>query len=287
MANELPDSLVSTEWLATHGNAPDVRIVDASWYLPQQGRDPKLEYDQEHIPSAVLFDIDEIADTNNPLPHMLPTPEKFAARVCKLGLGNDSRIIIYDSAGCMSAARVWWMFRIFGHDKVAILDGGLQKWRQEGRGLDNLPSTPKKCHFSAHLIPTMVRSFDQVFNNLSASMEQVVDPRPEGRFQGTNPEPRQGLRPGHIPGSFNVPFTSLMEAHNKTFKSTEDITAIFHSAGIDLGKPIVTMCGSGVTACVLALALHLIGHRQVAVYDGSWAEWGYRSETPVECSRLL
>lgn len=283
MAYKDHESLVSSEWLVAHVNEPNLRIVDASWYLPQQGRDPRLEYNLEHIPGAVFFDIDEIADADNPVPHMLPTPESFANRVRSLGLGDNSHIIVYDSAGCMSAARVWWMFRVFGHSEVAVLDGGLPKWKREGRSLDNLTPTPQKCHFTPRVNHAMVRSCDQIIHNLSAPVEQVVDARPEGRFQGTDQEPRQGLRSGHIPHSLNIPFTSLTEADSKTFKSAENMVTIFHSAKVDLERPIVTTCGSGITACVLALALHLIGHRQVAVYDGSWAEWGGREETPVEC----
>jgi thiosulfate/3-mercaptopyruvate sulfurtransferase len=277
-----PDALVSTEWLADHLAAPDVRIVDGSWYLPAQQRDAKAEFAEGHIPGAVFFDIDEIADTGNPLPHMLPSPEKFAARVRKLGLGDGCRIVVYDGAGLFSAARVWWMFRVFGHDDVAVLDGGLPKWRREGRPVEATPPAPGDRHFTARVNTLLVRDLDQMKANLASAREQVLDARPAGRFAGTDPEPRPGLRSGHIPGSRNLPFNRLVDPETGTVLPADALRRLFVDAGIDLARPIVTTCGSGVSAAALALGLYVIGHRDVAVYDGSWSEWGGRTDTPIE-----
>ncbi len=277
-----PDALASTDWLNRHLDAPDVRVVDASWYLPTAGRDPKSEYAERHIPGAVLFDIDEIADTGNPLPHMLPSAEKFAARVRRLGLGDGNRIVIYDGSGTVSATRGWWMFRLFGATDVAVLDGGLPKWIAEGRPLDGIAPMPRERHFTARLDTTMVRDIDQLLANVAHRTDQVVDARSAGRFRGSEPEPRAGLRSGHIPGSRNLPFTALFDPTGNTFKNGEEIRGAFEAAGVDLDRPVVTTCGSGITACVLALGLHLIGHREFAVYDGSWSEWGGRDDTPIE-----
>lgn len=277
-----PDALVSSDWLNRHLDAPDVRIVDASWYLPSQQRDAKAEYAEQHIPGAVYFDIDEIADTENPLPHMLPSPEKFASRVRRLGLGDGNRIVIYDGSGTISAARGWWMFRLFGATDVAVLDGGLPKWMAEGRPFDGLAPMPRERHFTARLNTTMVRDVDQVLANLEHRSEQVIDTRSAGRFRGVEPEPRAGLRGGRIPGSLNLPFAAMLDPTSNTFKNGAEIRDAFEAAGVDLDRPVVTTCGSGVTACVLALGLHLIGHREFAVYDGSWSEWGGRDDTPVE-----
>jgi thiosulfate/3-mercaptopyruvate sulfurtransferase len=277
-----PDSLVSTAWLAERLEAPDLRVVDGTWYLPSQGKSGRAEYEARHIPGAVFFDIDEIADTGSDLPHMLPSPEKFAARVRKLGLGDGNRIVVYDQHGMMSAARVWWTFRVFGHKDVAVLDGGLPKWLREGRPVEDRPAQPRERHFTARLNHLMVRDATQIKRNLRDHREQVVDARSAGRFNGSEPEPRPGLRSGHIPGSFNVPYATLLDPAMQTFLPGEAIAARFHGAGVDLAKPIVTSCGSGVTAAVLAFALHLIGHADVALYDGSWAEWGRPGDTPVE-----
>ena len=277
-----PDSLVGTEWLAQHLAAPDLRVVDATWYLPSQGKNGHAEYDARHIPGAVFFDIDEIADTDSDLPHMLPSPEKFAARVRKLGLGDGNRIVVYDQLGLMSAARVWWMFRVFGHRDVAVLDGGLPKWIAEGCPTEDRPPQPRDRHFTARYNNLMVRDREQVKANLSSRNEQIVDARAAGRFTGKEPEVWPGRRSGHIPGSFNVPYTDLLDGKTKTLLPAEAIAARFRKAGVDLAKPIVTSCGSGVTAAVLAFALHLIGRSDVALYDGSWAEWGRPGDTPVE-----
>ncbi|MDF1730884.1 MAG: 3-mercaptopyruvate sulfurtransferase [Minwuia sp.] len=276
-----PQSLVSTEWLARHIDAPDVRVVDASWYMPHLGRDPKAEFAAEHIPGAVFFDIDEIADTDSDLPHMLPSSEKFSSRCRRLGLGDGVRIVVYDGAGCSAASRVWWTFRTFGHEDVSVLDGGLPKWKAENRPLADLPDVPRERHLSARFNSFLVRDVDQMLANVKSGREQVLDARSPGRFDGSEAEPRQGLRGGHIPGSLNTPFPSLLK-EDGTFLPPEALKEVFAASGLDMKKPVITTCGSGVTACVLALGLHLVGHRQVAVYDGSWTEWGGREDTPVE-----
>jgi thiosulfate/3-mercaptopyruvate sulfurtransferase len=277
-----PDALVSTEWLAEHLSAPDVHVVDASWYLPAMNRDPKAEYAEAHIPGAVYFDIDEIADTNNPLPHMLPSPEKFSSRVRKLGLGDGVRIVVYDGMGLFSAARVWWMFRYFGHDDVAVLDGGLPKWRAEGRPLESLDPMPRDRHFTARVNALLVRDFDQVKANIYSRREQVLDARSAGRFAGAEPEPRAELRGGRIPGSLNLPFSEIVDPKSGTMKPADDLRQAYEAAGVDFNRPVITSCGSGVTASALTLGLYLLGHRDVAVYDGSWTEWGGRDDAPIE-----
>jgi len=277
----MTDSLVSTDWLLEHIDAPDIRIVDASWYMPDEGRDPRAEYAEEHIPGAVFFDIDEIADLDNPLPHMLPPQEKFASRVRKLGLGDGNRIVVYDGAGLFSAARVWWMFRVFGHEDVAILDGGLPKWKRENKPLSDMPEMSRERHFTARMNATMVRDLGQMKANLEAGREQVIDARSPDRFSGKEPEPREGVRSGHIPGSCNLHYRALLNSDG-TMLRDDALRKAFVNAGIDLNKPVVTSCGSGVTAAILALGLHMLGHRQVALYDGSWVEWGSSTDTPVE-----
>lgn len=277
------DALVSTEWLASHLKAPDLRIVDASWYLPSMNRDGKKEYAERHIPGAVYFDIDDIADTDSSLPHMLPGPEKFASRMRRLGIGDGNRIVVYDgSDNHLSAPRAWWMFRVFGHTDVSVLNGGLKKWLAEGRPVEDLPPLPRERHFTARRNDLLVRDAEQVRANLTSKREQVVDARSKGRFAGTEPEPRQGLRGGHIPGSTCVPAGALTDPATGLFREAVDLKVLFQDAGVDMSRPVVTSCGSGVSACALTLALHLIGHRQVAVYDGSWTEWGGRTDLPVE-----
>ena len=276
------DALVSTEWLAAHLAAPDVRVVDASWYLPALKRDPKADYAAQHIPGAVFFDIDEIADTSNPLPHMLPAPEKFSARVRKMGLGDGNRIVVYDGGLMSSAARVWWTFRVFGHNDVAVLDGGFRKWLREGRPVESTPPAPRERHFTARLNHALIRDVDQIKQNLTNPREQILDARSAGRFSALEPEPRAGLRSGHIPGSLNLPVNLLVDSESGTMKTAGELTRLFKEAGVDMKKPVVTTCGSGVTASHLALALYLLGHKDVAVYDGSWSEWGSRTDTPVE-----
>lgn len=281
MAYARPDALVSTEWLAAHLSAPDVRIVDGSFFLPAQKRDPRAEYAQKHIPGAVFFDIDEIADTDSPLPHMLPSLEKFSSRVRKLGLGDGNRIVIYDTSPMTGACRVWWMFRAMGHKDVAVLDGGLPKWEAEGRPVTDDPTTPRDRHFTARLDNTLVRSIDDVRGLLDSKREQVVDARAAGRFRGETPEPRAGLRSGHMPGAFNLPYTELLDSKKGTMLPNAELVARIKASGIDPTKKVTASCGSGVTACVIGLALYLTGAPEAAIYDGSWTEWGGRADTPV------
>ena len=283
MTDFASDTLVDTGWLAEHLEAPDVRVVDASYYLPHEGLDPRAEYHAHHLPGAVFFDIDEIADTDSPLPHMLPAPEKFSSRVRKLGLGDGLRIVIYDQRGVWSAPRVWWAFRLFGHEDVAVLDGGLPKWLSEGRPVAEGPVQAEARHFTTRMNTLMVRDKAQLLANLESRREQVLDARAAGRFTGDQPEPRPGMRGGHIPGSLTLPFVELLDPGSQTMVPPEQLKARFLDAGLDLSRPVVTTCGSGITAGVLALGLHLLGHRRTAVYDGSWAEWGLPDgDTPVE-----
>jgi thiosulfate/3-mercaptopyruvate sulfurtransferase len=276
-----PDSLVSTEWLAAHLATPDVKVVDATWFLPTMKRDAKAEYVEGHIPGAVYFDIDDIADAESPLPHMLPDPVKFSSRVRKLGLGDGTRIIVYDSNRYSASARAWWMFRVFGHDDTAVLDGGLVKWRAEARPVDDRTVVPREAHFTARLNSLLVRDLEQIRANVVARREQVLDVRSTGRFTGTEPEPRAGLRSGHIPASLNLPYLDLIAPDGRLLPAP-DLRRRFAASGLNIDKPIVTSCGSGVTACTAALALHQLGADEVAIYDGSWTEWGGRSDTPIE-----
>ena len=237
MAYKNPQALVDTDWLAEHQHAPDVRIVDASWYLPSENRDPKSDYAERHIEGAVFFDIDDIADTDNPLPHMLPSPEKFASRVRRLGLGDGNRIIVYDGSGCVSAARAWWMFRLFGGD-VAVLDGGLPKWLAEGRAVESLSPMPRERHFTARMNAMMVRDLDQMKANVADGREQVIDARSAGRFAGREPEPRAGLRGGHIPNSLNLPHGEMLDPETKTFRDAAALRAAFVTKALGRGPPI-------------------------------------------------
>lgn len=273
--------LVSVKWLADHLDAPDVRVVDASWHMPAEKRDPYEEYRSAHIPGAVFFNIDEIADTECGLPHMLPSPTMFSSRARKLGLGSGNKIVVYDSKGLFSAARVWWMFRVMGHQDVCVLDGGFPKWRAEGHPIEDLPPRPRERHFIARVNRELVRDIEQVKRASVSGQEQIFDARGPGRFKGEEPEPREGMRSGHIPSSRNVPFPSLLN-DDGTMKSQDEVRAIFVSAGLDLDKPVITSCGSGVTACILTLALETIGKTDVAVYDGSWSEWGCHPDVDVE-----
>jgi thiosulfate/3-mercaptopyruvate sulfurtransferase len=229
----------------------------------------------------LFFDVDGISDPTNDLPHMIPKPADFAAAAAALGISNDDHVVCYDSYGLMSAARAWWMFRLYGHDKVSVLDGGLPKWKREGRPVDGKPVVPPKKSFTARFRPELVRTKDEVKGNLSSQAAQVLDARSAGRFKGVDPEPRTGLRGGHIPGSCNLPYNQLVSPADQTVLPAAELKAKLAAAGIDPAKQVITSCGSGVTACVLALGLHLIGAEKVAIYDGSWSEWGLPGDTPV------
>jgi thiosulfate/3-mercaptopyruvate sulfurtransferase len=274
-------TLVSTEWLAKRLGEPDLRVVDGTWHMPQLRRDARAEFVAAHIPGAVFFDIDGISDHTTALPHMLPTAAAFAEAVGALGIGRDDRVVVYDVRGVVSAARVWWTFRAFGHDRVAVLDGGLRAWMAEGRPTEAGEPSPAPRRFRAALRPELVRDLDAMRANLGSRREQVVDARSRGRFEGTEPEPRSGLRGGHIPGSLSLPYETLYRPDG-TLLPPDGLRAAFDAAGVDLGKPVTTTCGSGITASVLALALHVVGRPDAAVYDGSWTEWGGRNDTPVE-----
>ena len=277
-----PDALVSTDWLAQHLDAPDVRVVDGSYFMAETGRDARAEYTAAHIPGAVFFDINEIADTDNPLPHMMPSQEKFASRARKLGLGDGNRIVVYDGLGLFSAARVWWMFRAFGHTDIAVLDGGLPNWLAEGRPVTDDETMPRERHFTSRLNSLLLRDLDQMTANLETKREQVIDARAPGRFDGTEAEPRTGLRGGHIPASRNLHYRRLLDPETGTLADAETLRGLFAETGLDLSRPVTASCGSGVTAAILALGLYLIGYPDTAVYDGSWSEWGSRDNTPIE-----
>jgi thiosulfate/3-mercaptopyruvate sulfurtransferase len=277
----MTNPLVSTEWLAAHLTAPDIRIVDASWYMPAEGRDPWGEYNAAHIPGAVFFDIEEISDKSSPYPHMSPVAEKFASRMKKLGLGDGHRIIVYDGTGLFSAARVWWHLRAMGHTEVFVLDGGFPKWKAEGRPIEDMPPIHRERHFTPRPNHLLIRDAEQVKANITTKREQMVDARSPGRFNATDPEPRAGVRGGHIPGAKNLHYSKLITA-NGTMRDRAELITAFKQADIDTSKPVTASCGSGITAAIILLALNAIDAPDGALYDGSWSEWGSRHDLPLE-----
>ena len=280
MANDDPKVLVSTEWLAAHLKDPDLRILDASWLLPGVEGDAKAAYDAAHIPGARYFDIDDISDHRSELPHMAPPIEKFMSRLRAMGVGDGHQVVVYDNIGIYSAPRVWWTFKLMGQENIAVLDGGLPKWLAEGRPTEDLPPMVRDRHMTVRRQAHLVRDVTQVSSASKLGDHEILDARSAGRFSGTYPEPRAGLRGGHIPGSKNVPFTSLLNADG-TMKTPDALRAVFAAAGVDLAKPAITTCGSGVTAAIISLALERIGKTDHSLYDGSWTEWGAFPTLPV------
>ena len=271
--------LIETQWLAK--NLEQVIILDGSWYLPNQKRNPRREFEEFHIPGSQFFDIDLISDKNNSLPHMAPDSQTFDSHMSKLGIKNSDHIIIYDGIGLQSAARVWWTFKLFGHTKVGILNGGLPKWLSEELPVEKIINIRSKSNYKSKLNKKLVRNYNEVYENIISKKEQVIDARSKGRFLGIDPEPRKNLDSGHIPDSLNLPFQELILESNKTLKSLDEIKKIFKEKGITFKKPVVTTCGSGITASILAFCLHLIHFEKYSVYDGSWAEWGSIEGSPL------
>ena len=276
----MPEALVTTEWLAAHLDAPDVRVVDATWFLPGTDRDPRAEHEAAHIPGAVFFDLDAVCEAKGLHPHMVPPDAKFSSRVRKLGLGDGSRIVVYDDNRFFASARVWWLFRLMGHEDVMVLDGGLAKWRAEGRPLTDQPTRPQERHFTVRQNTLLLRELDQMRANLTSRREQVVDARSAGRFHAREPEPRQGLRSGHIPGARNLHYAQLVAADG-SLKPPAELRRLLAEAGVDPSRPVTTTCGSGVSAALINLALFELGERNAALYDGSWSEWGAQADTPI------
>jgi len=280
MAKDDPRTLVSTDWLEAHLKDPDLRILDASWYMPADRRDPRAEYMDAHIPGARFFDIDEISDQRSSLPHMAPPPEKFISRMRAMGVGDGHQVVVYDGSGLFSAARVWWTFRLMGKTDVAVLDGGFPKWRAEGRPVEDMPPVLRDRHITVSRQAHLVKDVTQVAAAAKLGDYEIIDARSAERFRGEVAEPRPGLRSGHIPNSRNLPYGQLLNT-DKTMKSPEALRVAFEDAGVDLRKPAITSCGSGVSAAVLNLALERIGKVDHALYDGAWAEWGMYGDLKV------
>lgn len=274
------DVVVDTDWLAGRLGDPDLRIIDASWFLPTEPRTGRESHLEAHIAGAVFFDIDEVADRDSGLPHTLPAADAFAAAVGALGISNGCQVVVYDAQGIISAPRVWWMFRVFGHDLVAVLDGGLPKWLAEDRPTESGDMPLSQAEFTARLRPDRVRDLTAVRGFMDNGAEQIIDVRSAGRYSGTEPEPRAGVRSGHIPRSLNLPFTELVV--DGKLRTPDAVRSVLARAGVDTARPITASCGSGVTACILGLALSRIGNENWAVYDGSWTEWGSRYDLPIE-----
>jgi thiosulfate/3-mercaptopyruvate sulfurtransferase len=275
-----PGNLVSTGWLAAHLKDPDLRVLDGSWYLPTADRDAEAEYRAAHIPGARYFDIDDIADKRSDLPHTVPPVEKFMSRLRAMGVGDGHQVVVYDGAGLLSAARVWWMFRLMGQNNVAVLDGGFPKWQAEGGEIEDMPPIVRDRHMTVRLQNHLLRDVTQVSAAAKLGDHEIIDARSAARFRGDEPEPREGLRAGHIPGSRNVPYGDLLN-DDGTMKSPGECRAIFEAAGVDLSKPAITTCGSGVTAAILSLAMERFGKTNHSLYDGSWSEWGAFPTLPV------
>lgn len=280
MAQDDPKTLVSTDWLAAHLKDPDLRVIDASWHMPAEERDAKAEYDAAHIPGARFFDIDEISDLRSDLPHMVPPVEKFMSRMRAMGIGDGHQVVVYDTAGVFSAPRVWWLFRLMGKTDVAVLDGGLAKWQAEGHPIEDMPPVIRDRHMTVTRQADLVKDVTQVAAASKLGDWQIVDARSAERFRGEVEEPREGLRSGHIPNSKNVCFRDLLN-DDGTMKAPDALKAAFEAGGVDLSKPVISTCGSGVTAAVLDLALTRLDHPRHAIYDGSWSEWGMYNDLKV------
>ncbi|MFZ2031886.1 MAG: 3-mercaptopyruvate sulfurtransferase [Vitreimonas sp.] len=281
MSDQASDPLVSCEWLAERLDAPEIRPVDATWFLPGDTRDAKALFAERRIPGAVFFPIDEIADTDSTLPHMLPSPEKFSSRMRKLGIGDGNRVVVYDNQGLFSAPRVWWTFRVMGHEDVVVLDGGFPAWERGGYPIETGPAQARmERHFTARFRADLVRDVTDVQRIIAKGGAPIFDARPAQRFRGEAPEPRAGLKSGHMPGARSVPSGALVNEQG-FLRSAAELQQIFDEAGATAARPAVCTCGSGVTAAIIALALARLGRWDASVYDGAWAEWGSRDDTPI------